>query len=284
MRTSVSGWAASLFPGSRGAILRVVIILGSGPRAVKAWREIRTQYHRVIEVLGFVDDRPVEEMPPDIAARFLGTVNELSDLLLKNAVDQILIAVPLQSRHGTVQRTLRLAQEIGVGVAYLNDMPSLPGEAWIKRDGGFFQDLVPQHEDYVLHQAVKRGFDFAGAMIGLILLSPVFMLVALGIKATSEGPVFFVQERYGYRRRLFSMFKFRSMVRNAPDLLPEIEHRNEAKGPIFKIKDDPRITRFGSFLRIEFPGRTAATDQRIARRHVPGWSAADECTRRLVVW
>jgi exopolysaccharide biosynthesis polyprenyl glycosylphosphotransferase len=228
---------------------RVVIILGSGPRAVKAWREIRTQYHRVIEVLGFVDDRPVEEMPPDIAARFLGTVNELSELLLRNAVDQILIAVPLQSRHGTVQRTLRLAQEIGVSVAYLNDMPSLPGGSWIKRDSGFFQDLVPQHEDYVLHQAVKRGFDFVGALIGLILLSPVFILVALGIKVTSEGRVFFVQERYGYRRRLFSMFKFRSMVRNAPELLTQIEHRNEAKGPIFKIKDDPRITRFGSFLR-----------------------------------
>src|SRR5262249_44953572 len=92
-----------------------VIILGSGPRAVKAWREIRTQYHRVIQLLGFVDDRSTGDMPPDIADRFLGTVNELHRILLHNAVDQILIAVPLESLHGTVQKTLRLAQEIGVG-------------------------------------------------------------------------------------------------------------------------------------------------------------------------
>jgi len=228
---------------------QIVIILGSGPRAVKAWREIRTQYHRVIELLGFVDDRRTEEMPPDIADRFLGTVSELPRILLRNAVDQLLIAVPLESLHGTVQRTLRLAQEIGVGVAYLNDAPSPHWQSWVKRDTGFFHDLVPRHEDYVLQQAVKRGFDIAGALIGLILLSPVFMLVALGIKLTSPGPVLFVQKRYGYRRRLFPMFKFRSMVQNAPDLLKQIEHQNEAKGPIFKINNDPRITRFGSFLR-----------------------------------
>jgi exopolysaccharide biosynthesis polyprenyl glycosylphosphotransferase len=228
---------------------QVVIILGSGPRAVKAWREIRTQYHKVIDLLGFVDDRPTEEMPPDIAARFLGNVNDLPEILLRNAVDQILIAVPLESRHGTIQRTLRLAQEIGVSVAYLNDTPTLPQQSWIKRDTGFFHDMVPQHEDYVLHQAVKRAFDFVGSLLGLLVLSPVFLLVALGIKLTSAGPVFFVQQRYGYRRRIFPMFKFRSMVRNAPDLLKEIEHRNEAKGPIFKIQNDPRITPFGGFLR-----------------------------------
>jgi exopolysaccharide biosynthesis polyprenyl glycosylphosphotransferase len=228
---------------------QVVIILGSGPRAVKAWREIRTQYHKVIEVLGFVDDCPTEEMPPDIAARFLGTVNDLSEILLRNAVDQILIAVPLESRHSAIQRTLRLAQEIGVSVAYLNDMPAPPQQSWIKCDTGFFHDMVPQHEDYVLHQAVKRAFDIAGSLFGLLVLSPVFLLIALGIKLTSAGPVFFVQQRYGYKRRIFPMFKFRSMVRNAPELMKEIEHQNEAKGPIFKIKNDPRITPFGSFLR-----------------------------------
>jgi len=226
-----------------------VIILGSGPRAVKAWREIRTQYHRVIQLLGFVDDRSTGDMPPDIADRFLGTVNELHRILLHNAVDQILIAVPLESLHGTVQKTLRLAQEIGVGVAYVNDAPSPHWRSWTKRDSGFFHDLVPRHEDYVLQQAVKRGFDIVGALIGLTLLSPIFALVALGIKMTSPGPVLFVQKRYGYRRRLFPMFKFRSMVQNAPDLLKQIEHQNEAKGPIFKINNDPRITRFGSFLR-----------------------------------
>ena len=109
------------------------------------------------------------------------------------------------------------------------------------------------------------------------------MLIALGIKATSEGPVFFVQERYGYRRRLFSIFKFRSMVQNAPELLTQIEHRNEAKGPIFKIKNDPRITRFGSFL------RKTSLDELPQLINVflgtcPWLSAAHERPRRFVVW
>jgi lipopolysaccharide/colanic/teichoic acid biosynthesis glycosyltransferase len=74
-------------------------------------------------------------------------------------------------------------------------------------------------------------------------------LAAIAIRATSEGPVFFAQQRYGYRRRKFRMFKFRSMVANAPDLLAELEGQNEAAGPIFKIRQDPRITPVGQLLR-----------------------------------
>jgi lipopolysaccharide/colanic/teichoic acid biosynthesis glycosyltransferase len=81
------------------------------------------------------------------------------------------------------------------------------------------------------------------------LLSPLLCFIALAIKITSKGPVFFVQQRYGYRRRLFRMFKFRSMVTNAPQLMEQLEAANEASGPIFKIRQDPRITPLGRFLR-----------------------------------
>ena len=76
-----------------------------------------------------------------------------------------------------------------------------------------------------------------------------FLVVAIAVKVTSKGPVFFVQDRCGYRRRLFRMYKFRSMVSNAPELMAQLETQNEASGPIFKIRRDPRITAVGRFLR-----------------------------------
>jgi exopolysaccharide biosynthesis polyprenyl glycosylphosphotransferase len=97
---------------------------------------------------------------------------------------------------------------------------------------------------------LKRVFDIVISGLLLILLSPVFLLVAFLIKLISpDGPVFFVQSRVGYNRRCFNMIKFRSMVPNAELLQCELEAMNEAQGPVFKIKNDPRITPIGRVLR-----------------------------------
>jgi exopolysaccharide biosynthesis polyprenyl glycosylphosphotransferase len=117
------------------------------------------------------------------------------------------------------------------------------------RDQELFGELVPFHHDYMTEQAVKRFVDIFGALAGLCLFAPLYLLIAIAIKATSEGPVFFAQERFGHRRRIFRMYKFRSMVSNAPELMAQLEAQNEASGPIFKIRQDPRITPFGRFLR-----------------------------------
>ena len=112
-----------------------------------------------------------------------------------------------------------------------------------------FTELVPAQERHMTTLTIKRLLDVIGSAVGLLLLSPLFLLAAIAIRATSEGPVFFAQERYGYRRRKFRMYKFRSMVANAPELMAQLESQNEAVGPIFKIRLDPRITRVGQFLR-----------------------------------
>jgi exopolysaccharide biosynthesis polyprenyl glycosylphosphotransferase len=228
---------------------QLVIILGSGRRAGKAWREIRTQYHSTVKLLGFVDDRPVSEMAPDVADRFLGTIDELSDLLLRNVVDELLIAVPMKSCYEQAQRAIEIAEQVGVQVAYMHDMYATTLRQTAHRDQEMFGELVPFHEHYVTRQALKRLVDVFGALVGLCFLSPVFLLIAIAVKVTSKGPMLFVQERYGYRRRIFHMYKFRSMVKNAPELMKELEEQNEAAGPIFKIRRDPRITRLGRILR-----------------------------------
>lgn len=95
----------------------------------------------------------------------------------------------------------------------------------------------------------KRITDVLFSGIGLIILSPVFVIVAIAIKLDSKGPIFFKQDRVGKDEEIFSMYKFRSMVVNAEELKKALENQNEMSGPMFKMKKDPRITRVGRFIR-----------------------------------
>lgn len=95
----------------------------------------------------------------------------------------------------------------------------------------------------------KRALDICASLAGLVVLSPLFLVVALLIYREDRGKVFFSQERNGRNNRVFRMYKFRSMVANAPALRQELGKYNELDGPAFKMKDDPRITRIGAFLR-----------------------------------
>jgi exopolysaccharide biosynthesis polyprenyl glycosylphosphotransferase len=101
----------------------------------------------------------------------------------------------------------------------------------------------------VLYKLSKRLFDVCATMIGIALLSPVFIATAIAIKLDSEGPVFFAQDRLGQKGKYFKMYKFRSMVTNAEKLLKELESQNEVSGHMFKMKNDPRITKIGKLIR-----------------------------------
>lgn len=100
-----------------------------------------------------------------------------------------------------------------------------------------------------VYEICKRTIDIIGAGLGLILLSPIIAIVACAVKVTSKGPIFFSQKRVGKNGELFEMYKFRSMVVNAEELKENLEEQNEMSGPMFKIKDDPRITKVGKFIR-----------------------------------
>lgn len=97
--------------------------------------------------------------------------------------------------------------------------------------------------------AIKKIMDISLSLFAVIVLAPVFLLIAIAIKITSPGPVIFKQPRVGVRGRLFNLYKFRTMVVNAEELKKELEEKNEADGPAFKLRHDPRVTRIGGFLR-----------------------------------
>ncbi len=226
-----------------------VIIVGSGRRAIKAWRELRIQHHGTKQLLGFVDDRDPSLMPPDIAGRYLGPIDQLPGLFLNNIVDELLVAVPARSCYDLAQRAVSFAEGAGARIVCLNDGFQLIHSKALRQRSALFLELAPKDDKHFAAESLKRALDIFVAAGGLVLLAPVFLLIALAIKLTSVGPVFFVQERYGFRRRRFQMWKFRSMVSNAPQLMAKLEAQNEASGPIFKIKNDPRITPLGRFLR-----------------------------------
>ena len=100
-----------------------------------------------------------------------------------------------------------------------------------------------------IYLIAKRITDIVCSLAGLIVLSPILLIIAIAIKMDSKGPIFFKQDRVGKDERIFSMYKFRSMVVNAEELKKSLEKENEMSGPMFRIKKDPRITRVGRFIR-----------------------------------
>ena len=110
-------------------------------------------------------------------------------------------------------------------------------------------EVIENERSNTLYEVTKRIIDIVGSFIGLIVLSPLMLIVSILIKLESKGEVIFKQKRVGLNGREFYMYKFRSMVINAEELKEQLESQNEMSGPMFKIKDDPRITNVGKFIR-----------------------------------
>ena len=110
-------------------------------------------------------------------------------------------------------------------------------------------EVIENERSNILYEVIKRIIDIVASFTGLILLSPLILIVSMLIKLESKGEVIFKQKRVGLNGKEFYMYKFRSMVINAEELKAELESQNEMSGPMFKIKDDPRITKIGKFIR-----------------------------------
>ena len=110
-------------------------------------------------------------------------------------------------------------------------------------------EVIENERSNVLYEVIKRIIDIVASFTGLIVLSPLMLVVSILIKLESKGEVIFKQKRVGLNGKEFYMYKFRSMVINAEELKAELESQNEMSGPMFKMKDDPRITKIGKFIR-----------------------------------
>lgn len=241
---------AARYLSRRTATQANLIIVGSGPRARRLFEEINAQRSLDYHVVGFVDSPGPHQVAPEVQAMMRGTLDDLEALLARNPVDLVVVTLPVGSCHAEIQQAISVCERVGVEVQIdLSEFFSLSLARPMFDANETFpaMRLTLVTEDYRL--VIKRVFDVLAATAGLVVFSPVLLVCAGLVRLSGPGPVFFTQQRYGYNRRLFRMYKFRTMVNNAEGLQAALEDRNEAQGPVFKIRRDPRITPIGRILR-----------------------------------
>ena len=225
-----------------GRNLRSVIVVGAGVRGQKILKLIKSSPEIGYQFVGFVDDLEL--------ANVIGTLNEIPKILATNVIDEVLICLPVKSYYDQIQSIAEVAEEQGVTVRIYSDLFNLKLSRAVAGEIGEAPILSIHATRLSDWQAfLKSSIDLAGGLALLIALSPIMLLIALAIKLTSPGPVLFIQERVGLNKRRFKMFKFRTMSADAESKQQLLETLNEADGPVFKIKNDPRITTFGKWLR-----------------------------------
>ena len=188
--------------------------------------------------------------------RVIGTVEQLRDLLRQEVVDELILAMPLKKIENA-DKHISLAEDMGIKVRIMPDwqlhyLMYKPKIAMIRFEQFLQVPTMALHTTSSNEGALffKTVADFVLAGMACLVLLPVFGLIALGVKLSSKGPVFYAQERLGLYGRRFRLYKFRTMVQNADQLLQELKSKNEVDGPVFKIKKDPRIVPLvGTFLR-----------------------------------
>ena len=226
---------------------RTAVICGTGPLARLQARDLPDNRKFKYQLLGFVDNNPhkdIETLGPVLCA-----VRDLEQLLMHQPVDEVIIGLPLKSHFGEVEEIVAICGRAGVQMQYSLDLFSTEIAKSRKVDNDQTHNVVLEmvHHDHRVF--LKDIIDRMLATLGLLFLWPVFAAIALAIKMSGPGPVFFVQKRFGLNKRRFGMIKFRSMVVDAESRQAALEHMNETDGPIFKIRRDPRVTRVGAFLR-----------------------------------
>ena len=179
----------------------------------------------------------------------LGDVSALQSLLVERRVDRAII-VPRGAVSDELLNTIRRLKALGVRVSVLPRLFEVVGSS-VERDEVDGITLLGMRRYGLTRssQAIKRGLDLVGAGLGVLVLAPLLATIAIAIKLDSPGPVLFRQRRMGRHEVPFEMLKFRTMVDGAEAQQSALAARNEAKDGLFKIKDDPRITRVGGLLR-----------------------------------
>jgi exopolysaccharide biosynthesis polyprenyl glycosylphosphotransferase len=245
---ALRGTARAVQRARQGTRQRQIVIVGSGPLAARMCEALQRNAEQGNHIVGFVDSEPHPALR-NSGAVHLGVEADLERILMNRVVDDVVISLPIKSRYEAIHQSIAACERVGVPARYPADLfrHSL-GTPLL--DGGLTTPLlsfVVAPDDYRL--LAKRLFDVVGAAVLLVVLAPVMLAVAAVITLTSAGPALFAHERYGYMKRRFLMYKFRTMVVGAEGLQSGLEQRNEATGPVFKIRNDPRLIMVGRFLR-----------------------------------
>ncbi len=233
----------------QGYNYRMLLVVGTGKRAGQFISNIKSHPEWGLRIHGVLDYE-LEQVGRDIeGVKVTGHLDDLPKILHNNSTDEVVFIVP-RAKLTSIENSLYVCETEGVKATIaadlfdfkiakarlteLDGMPLITFETTVAKEWQLF---------------IKRTFDLIASGLGIIVLSPLLIVVAILIKLTSPGPVLYFQKRVGLNGRKFILYKFRSMYKGAHEKLSELTGKNEMEGPVFKMKHDPRITPLGRFLR-----------------------------------
>lgn len=203
-----------------------------------------------VEEVGYIIEG---EMPKNKIFNVLGTLANLEGIIRKYEIDQVFFIIHSDDSIDRIQEYIDICLEMGVTVKVVMDVAYSKrmhrSDSYVSSVGTY--PLITYHTIALnsYEKVLKRIMDLLISVVASIVLAPLMAITCLAIKLDSPGPVIFKQQRVGQNGRLFEIFKFRSMCNDAENLKQELMSQNEMDGFMFKIKDDPRVTRVGRFIR-----------------------------------
>lgn len=233
---------------------RYLLVVGANKRSQKIASQIEKTPELGYKIVGYIAEsekaKESWESQGHENRKIIGMTKNLKEILEKERIDEIMVCLPFERHFSSIARTVRSARDLGI-VARL-----LPGEGDVRLVEKLHveqfegeQIITLFRERMLLQLLVKRVADIVIAFIALIVLSPLLLAVAVIVRTTSPGPILFRQDRVGMNKRRFTLYKFRSMVADAEEQKEVLTDKNEMDGPVFKIRNDPRVTPIGRFIR-----------------------------------
>ena len=241
---------------SPSAAGRQILIVGNGPRAREMAELIARYSEWGLRILGHIAfdagpaALPLNRRKDGIAGDVLGSIGDLRAVVEQQVVDEIIFVSSEPGELKYLDEVLTISKELGirtrVAANFFPDRISKLSMEFLEKVPVITFSSTPDH---ALSLLVKRIMDIVLCVVLFILLSPILLAIGCLVKLTSPGPMIYRQVRCGLYGRRFVLFKFRSMREGAEDVLWEIKHLNEMDGPVFKMRNDPRVTPLGRFLR-----------------------------------
>ncbi|MCC6166062.1 MAG: sugar transferase [Caldilineaceae bacterium] len=232
-----------------GVGVKRMLLVGAGDVGRMVLRNVAARPDFGYRMIGFLDDNPAKGFTDIGPYRALGPVENLSQVLESEQVDTVVICLPWQS-HRMIQRLLRTCETSRVRAQVVPDIfQATKNQVYVEQLNGI--PLISTRELSIQgwNLLIKRASDLVlGTLLALVSM-PLWLLIVAAIKLDSRGPILYSQTRIGKNGVPFRCFKFRSMVEDADELRHTLGEMNEASGPLFKMRDDPRRTRVGRMIR-----------------------------------
>jgi exopolysaccharide biosynthesis polyprenyl glycosylphosphotransferase len=226
-----------------------VLVVGAGEKKREFVDVVRKNIDWGLDIVGVITEKDEIQAPDNSGLQALGTFDEIESVLHNQIIEEVIICVPIE-QFGRIRRVLECCEREGVQVRLFSDFFSKILKR-VRVDQPYGMNIVSfmATQDDEIKLYVKRILDIVLSGLMLVVLSPFLLIIAILVKASSKGSIFYEWNVIGLNKKPFKSWKFRTMVANADAMKTNLLERNEMNGPVFKIKNDPRVTKVGKFLR-----------------------------------